>query len=371
VALETGSHDDPWGDEARARARENRRFLLGFCGCGAVALFLVVATGGGLGYASYALNMARTAAREHHDREAVDWYDRTLASPLGNVYAYEARLERADAKARLQDFAGASDDLGTCIDMKPELAEPYAERARCRIKLLDSAGALDDATHAIERSGAAPEFLSLRARVRENMGDVPGAIADAEACLAKNPKSYEAHYYRAMARSDRGDAAGCQEDFDVLVREHPRVARLLDARAREKALAGDRVGAVADLANAAALAPQDHYVALWSWAIGGEDKPVATARLTGGWTDHLVRFYRGDETREAVLAEAARGSDDRERRERFCEAWAYFALADEREGKLDEARVEYEKSFATGVANFIEYGWAKRRLAIMRKAEKR
>ncbi len=92
--------------------------------------------------------------------------------------AVELRLDRAQALAELNDYAGAEADLNHALALEPLRDDAMALRAAARRLQNNTAGALEDAETALALNGRNVEALLERAYLRVSAGDRRGARAD-------------------------------------------------------------------------------------------------------------------------------------------------------------------------------------------------
>ncbi|MFN5047306.1 DUF3857 domain-containing protein [Roseateles sp.] len=175
--------------------------------------------------------------------------------------------------------------------------------------------------------------LAVNALIR---GQDTEAQRAAEQALRLAPNEPAPRYTRAQARYMAGDFAGASEDLRELLRggtgsEAERGYRGLWLFLAQQAQGQDGRAATADL-------------------VGSSDKPA--------WPMPLLRMLRGELSLKEVQAQVAADKADQAGRE--CELYFFAAQKAVLERDTEQARRWLDRSLATGVMEFIEYGLARR-----------
>ncbi|MEL6900808.1 MAG: tetratricopeptide repeat protein [Cyanobacteria bacterium J06606_4] len=237
--------------------------------------------------------------------EAIPLLDQVIAAEPTWAQAY---VQRARVRKRLGDRERAIADYAKAINLAPT-AEIYLARALLWLELDQLKGAIADSRQAIALQPDNAGAHRLLGKALGKLGDGPGAIAaykqaarqyldqrdkeNAQRCLdaiaplkslpplpkAAEPASLlgptdktatpEDYLQRVQQKYDAGQYAAALSDLNWLLGVHPQLAKALCLRGLIQARTGKRSEAVADLALAAQLHPEDS-------AEGNE-----------------VRFYRG------------------------------------------------------------------------------
>ena len=132
-----------------------------------------------------------------------------------------------------------------------------------------------------------------------------------------------------------------------------------------KALEGDREGAVADLRHAVELGKPDSLTPrLWLAALTGDAEGLEAPG--DPWGDALVQFLKGEVEGEVLLVKSKEPEDAQERENLRCEARLFLGLVKERNGKIEEAKREYEACMFTTPKGVRGHRWARERLERLR-----
>lgn len=127
--------------------------------------------------------------------------------------------------------------------------------------------------------------------------------------------------------------------------------------------ADHRPEAATDFARALELGgPSVVYYALWSVAMG-QPASALEPHTNAPWPGPICRLWLARTTFDQLLAEAQSVPDERAQRGRVCEAHTYAGLLAELKGDGAAALAHYEAAVETARTDFIEFTWAKARLA--------
>lgn len=177
-------------------------------------------------------------------------------------------------------------------------------------------------------------------------GDLDLALKDNDSVVQKQPEN--GYFGRGITRYQMGQYEKAIADFRKAVEYKPSYdynrLYLLTASAR---LSKDLL--------------QNEFAAI---------KDYDAATPSADWSRELVRFLVGKDgmDEEGVIARAKQGKNDREVRERLCEA--YYFIAEKRlwSGDRDGAKEYFNKTLGTGASDYIEYENAKVLLQAIRGA---
>jgi len=185
---------------------------------------------------NHAIERARTWSEPFRGRAVVHRSEKRHDRALGDLawaielepFATEAVLTRAAVHLDMARFEEAVEDTDQLLERRPGSLEGWWVRARALLRLGREPEALAAADRAIERRPDSGLALRRRALLLLFMGRADGALATAERAVVQAPRHAWSHLVRARALLSRG--GGCAR-------------------------------ALADLATARALAPDDPVVA--------------------------------------------------------------------------------------------------------------
>ncbi|MGB0670652.1 MAG: tetratricopeptide repeat protein [Rhodospirillales bacterium] len=98
-------------------------------------------------------------------------------------------MDRSEARAAQENYAGALDDLNLAIELDPLRSDAFVFRASAKRLTGDTAGALEDVERALRLDLIHPEGLLERGILRRLAGDDAGARADWTKVLETAPQS--------------------------------------------------------------------------------------------------------------------------------------------------------------------------------------
>jgi tetratricopeptide (TPR) repeat protein len=309
--------------------------------------------------------LGRAWARRRLGRNEQALEDLRAAFPLA---AHDT--ERARALVLHRELAG-DDELGAeglavaeaWLAARPDDLYLLSHRATLRELAGDAEGALADRRRVIERAGLNPETLSLCIDAREALGETAEALADAERWIAFDAAGTSGIRARGSLRFGEGDLAGASADYAKVVAQSPTDTWAWTMQGVIAAAGGDREAGRRSLEKAVALDASAPYPTIWCAAFGGPVRSLEPHAGGATWAARVASFWRGGLSAEELIAESGRTSSAWRARERACEAHAYVGIDAERRGNAAAAREHYRKCVETGVVTFVEYAFAKARLA--------
>ncbi len=235
-------------------------------------------------------------------KRAVQDYDAAIVLKPSDPVLH---LNRGVAKIRGGSPAAAIPDYDTAIRLKPDWHLPYFDRAVALSELGQRAAALADYQRALERKPDDPWIHVGLGEVRAAGGDDVAAIAAYDLALQLRPDLDQAHMRRAksLLRLDRPQEAVAAMDRALAALDpatasaKPQWWRL---RAAAKFQLADFAGAVADLTQAAGMAPLDAAILrdlvqaqLAAGDVAAADAAAADAlRIAGSDADNLLAAAR-------------------------------------------------------------------------------
>jgi membrane associated rhomboid family serine protease/tetratricopeptide (TPR) repeat protein len=250
----------------------------------------------------------------------------------------------------------------TLLAPRPDDLLLLLHRAALRELAGDAGGAAADRRRAIEKAGTDAEGLAVRIEARDALGDSAGALADADRLIALDPRGAGLRF-RGSIRFRSGDLAGAGADYAQVTGHSPTDHWAWTMRGVIDAARGDFEAGRRSAEKASALDASSPYAAIWCAAFGGRVTPLEPHAGVHAWSARLAVFWQGGLPPQELVAESARTTSTWRARERACEAHAFAGIDAERRGDRAAAREHYRKSVDTGVIDFVEYSFAKARLA--------
>ena len=161
-----------------------------------------------------------------------------------------AFYNRALAKYKTGDWAGAILDHTSAIQRDPDYADAYFGRALAEYMSEDFTGAIADSTLAIEHDPKNADAYYNRGIAKLHARDFTGAILDQNAALERNPHHAYAYHSRGLAKTNIGDWAGALPDYNSSIQLNPNFAPAYFGRGYAKAALEEYESAVADYSEA-------------------------------------------------------------------------------------------------------------------------
>jgi len=268
---------------------------------------------------------------------AIIYFDEAVRLTPGEVNTYVAR---GRAKAQKGDWRGALADYDQTIQFKPEHPQAYARRGAAKLALGDLDGAQLDLDKAISLDAKVFEPYYDRGRLRTKAGDFKGAKADFEKALTLAVDA------APLIASQFAKLGGLQSDSDQF------------GDALESFTAALKTGLESESAT---------YVRFAIWVLrarGGEQQSATSelkayldarpAKERNEWTSSIGDFLLGLLPEGALIQTAHRG-DEKQLRERKCEAFYYVGIARLLQGDQQTAMTNFERCVETQVKHFAEY----------------
>lgn len=218
----------------------------------------------------------------------------------------------------------------------------------------------------------------LQARVQsergqnfDHLGMQDAAKQAFEAAIRLDPSLSEAQAGLAVNALIRGQDADAQHAAEQALQLAPNDTAPRYTRAQARFMAGNFAGASEDLRQllqegGGGSETERGYRAIWLFLAQqaqGQDGRKATMDLQvrgdkPSWPHPVLRMLRGEQSLQATLASATEERAEQAGRE--CEIYFFAAQKALLERDVDQARRWLERSMATGVVEFIEYGLARR-----------
>ncbi len=285
-------------------------------------------------------------------------------------------LQASQAQVRFGSIraAGLTEPApATAAPGRPAAIDEFAEflqRGLNKYAARDYLGAVAEFTRAIDRKPADAYAYQCRGGAREGAKDRDGAIADYTRAIELGPATADPHRRRGALLYARREYGRAIADLSKAMELEPNKGDDYHARAHCRYDTRSWAEAAADLRRALQLGSwNDDYAHLYLWLTRARlgDRVAATeelkghaARRTGGeravqWFQKIALFLTDQISESALLQAAAQGNDEREVRERECEAYFYAGTKRLVEGDKDAAAACFQKSVGTGIVEFIEY----------------
>lgn len=316
--------------------------------------------------------------------DAVGWYDKAIYAMPGHHMAYHNRGVARSALGKLED---ALKDLDESILLRPQYSRGWHSRAQVHIMLGNDEEAIADCSEAIKRS---PKFASAwhsRAIARMRLGQVKEAEEDVVEACSQIPGVATWVFRRGFARMRLGKLKEAMVDYTASIemeakspegkKQRPLTdymkARAYSSRAQVHFLLGDKPKALADMAASMKLTPDHAYSPLWLRAFGGDAEAVlkrlakhAYESDDDKWIQQILRYYAGELDRPKLLGIAERAEDEKQRRERLCQAHCYAGMLHEAQGEQKQAAAQYKLAVAQKAYGYTEHWWAETRLETLK-----
>jgi tetratricopeptide (TPR) repeat protein len=179
------------------------------------------------------------------------------AKGTGNSAQAKVYDDRAMAKFRTNNIAGALADLGLAIAADPQDPQLYLHRGLVKGHAADHRGAIADFEQAIKLKPDLPEAFALRASSKRDLKDSRGALSDYDRAIALSPKSIAIYIDRGrLKQMQLNDLKGAVSDYDKVIALGDRDAFTYSFRGAAKHSLGNRNGAIADFQESIRIAGQ-------------------------------------------------------------------------------------------------------------------
>ena len=186
-----------------------------------------------------------------------------------------------------------------------------------------------------------------------------------------------AYKLRGVAYDEKGLYDKAIEDYNKAIELAPNHVNAYNNRGRLYYFKGLYDKSLNDFKKSIELNPQDTYAYLWNIIVSSKisenkyEKSLNELKnyllsAKDEWIKTVAKYYCGYISKEKVLEEAEKGRDEKERNERFCEAYYYIGEMELIKGRKTAAKEYFEKCLKTGVIGFCEYAAAKFELSKMR-----
>lgn len=308
-------------------------------------------------------------------KEALADQDRVISSSETSLHV-SALNNRGILRRYMGDLDGSLRDHTKALSLDDKRYITYHNLGRLWIARQDLDRAAGFFNEAVKRNPRAVGALSRLAAILYIRGDHGAALATADRLLSLDPGHAPARSLRARIRLARGDRAGAREEMDYLVAKKPSKHWSWAARAvfyhyavKELAKAdADLIKAETVMAEGKKRPPKNHSYRLIRAAVAfrsGEVRRIRPllqgARLSKplGRQDKLVLFLLG-----AFPSERLETLDPFDSWWR-CRLHFYRGLEAEIDGRLEEARKEYQAALSTREVSSLEYGLAEINLTLL------
>lgn len=291
--------------------------------------------------------------------------------------AYLAYSGRAEAKAALDDYPGAIEDLSVQIRAAhPEqLERAYLSRGQMRLVVGEVAGAGEDFAAALKLNPKIPLAYLLRAYALKDTGGLPDALASLDEAVKLAPDFARAYSARSWVHHELGHAEAALADADKAVSLQPEAPDYVLNRAMLLDMLEQRDRARADYEHAIALANSKENNLVWFYACfhldlqsrqhDGKPKDAYLADVLTWpdcWQKRIGLFLAGRIDADSLIKDAEHAKRRPERNNQECEAYYFAAMARLLAGDKEAARKYFEQCVATNDLQTVELGLARLQL---------
>ncbi|MCH5328840.1 MAG: tetratricopeptide repeat protein [Coprobacter sp.] len=152
-----------------------------------------------------------------------------------------------------EDYILSIQYFNQVINVKPYLAEPYFYRAAAKLSLEDYKGAEEDAGKCLERNPFITGAYQVRGIARQNLGDYEGAIEDYSGGLKYAPEDRTFLGNKAIAEVQLKKYDEAEATFAELIKKHPSYCNAYLSRSQFWLEKKDTVKALSDIDKAITL----------------------------------------------------------------------------------------------------------------------
>jgi tetratricopeptide (TPR) repeat protein len=341
---------------------------------------------------SYLLWAARADIKESTgDSSGADAdYEQAIAINPSDAASY---IAVASAKLQRKDYDGAIAIASRGLKEIGDHYRLFALRgtAYCRLKdypraIADLDRAIDPASHVDEKSTDDSTIVRFdrafligayesRVTAKHAMGDERGALSDLDAIVQNGGRTYFIFQHRAELEQVLGYLDHAMADVAVAIQIDPQQSGAYFVRAKIRYALADLDGSAKDLVRATELRKQtDEYVHFFRFLAdrrlgrdpGVEKFAVELATWKDGWPKRIAAYFVGQISEADLLKEAAAPGEP-PIIERQCEAYYYIGMTRLLNGNKEGGIDFLSKCVATQVKRFIEYDFAEIELAALRE----
>ena len=244
-------------------------------------------------------------------------------------------------------------------------AEILINRGSARLDRGEADLALVDFSAAIALDADNALAFNARGIAHHRSGNFRSAVRDYEAALKRDIDYAAAFHNRARAWLALAELERAERDFSAVIELRPDSARGFAGRGRVRYLRQDYWMAYRDLLRALEIDADDGYSLLWSRltlrrldaeAVRAKRLPLVSAAMET-WPRLLISMVLGEEELATAL-DAARASDQAQRKVRECEARYYAGQMAELERRPGQAAEHYREALEVGDPGSLEYSAA-------------
>jgi lipoprotein NlpI len=284
----------------------------------------------------------------------------------GSIYAYNGLYDKAIA------------DFGKVIELDPKYAIAYNERGIAYEDkgLYDKA--IEDFGKAIELAPKYAFAYNNRGTAYDKKGLYDKAIADFGKAIELVPNYANAYANRGSIYAYKGLYDKAITDYDRVIELAPKYANAYANRGTAFMNKGLYDKAIADYSKVIELNPEGEYTYLYllitTWLSKKEDAEAVeklrqhvASNDSREWIRMISNYYLGiaGVNEQDVLAEARKGKDAKELREKLCKAYFYLGAKRLANGNRSGAAEYFTKGVETDERSFIEYSVSKAMLILM------
>ena len=313
--------------------------------------------------------------------KAIGLYTKAIASgELSQEDLRRAYDHRGFAWEEKGDYAKAIADYTKVIEIDPKDVATYNVRGGAWLERGDCDRAIADFTKAIEIDPQYSYAYNNRGIAWRCTGDYDRAIADFTKAMEIDPKDASAYNNRGISWADKADYDKAIADCDKAIEIDPNDAFAYNSRGDILYHQAQFREAIADYKKAITnnYRPNDYpYLNLLRTVskVSKEDyngylrefREHVNSHKTKDWIRIVSRYYLGMDqlTERDVLAEARKGKEHREKKERLCQAYYYLGEKRLAQGDRKGAEKLFRKSIKTKIHYSPQYSSAKAVLKLM------
>jgi tetratricopeptide (TPR) repeat protein len=298
--------------------------------------------------------------------EAMVDFSKAVAWDSEDAWAY---IGLGNCLVGLKDFDGAMTNLSRAVELDPQNATAWNGLAIVKTHFRDYAGVVSDTSKAIALNADFALAYRVRAYAKKRLQDLNGALDDSEQSVRLDPTNSGPFFTRGQIRYCLGDYTNALSDCNRAIELNAHYADAYNLRGAIQQAQHSPSAALASFQTAFDIDPNMDYSRFQAWVLRCEagDTEAATKELkrhfslrpkqqSADWSYEVEAFLTGSLSEGNFLNAAgtsARTSE--ERTGQLCEANYYAGVKRLLAGDKKSAADFFQKSLATGVADFGEY----------------
>ena len=302
-----------------------------------------------------------------------------VISPKASEMEAQKHFDNALKLYNLGNYDRAIDEFTEVIKIDPKFDRAYTNRGILWMEKGEYDRAIEDCTHAMELNPNQFQAYSCRGNAWRYKGEYDRAISDHTKAVELNPQNARIYNNRGAVWINRGEYDRAVADFTKAIELDPKYPMPYYNRGNSLYCQGKFKEAIPDYQKALErnYTPKDYpYLMLLLAQRKGSPEEYekerkeflrfVTSHSTYGWIRKIIVFCLEENVNEQqILMEALRGGNEKQKKERSCEA--YYYLGEQRLSKGDRKGAEeyFRQSVATLVFTTAEYQNAKAMLKLM------